>query len=105
MYIKFTRKSQVVEVGSVGIEVEPDDTWEDIAEKAYDEEFAEFLVTDREYINHEWKFSEFDEDEPYEEFELMEETLTSFFDLANDEDFVAAWLEKRRKQKEPDEES
>lgn len=69
VYIKWTRKAEVTEVGGLAVEAEPGDTYEDIFEKCKRGDWVNFRTLEREYGNSEWTFGPFDheDDEPEQE--------------------------------------
>lgn len=61
VYLKWTRKAEVTEVGGLAVEVEAGDTYEDIFEKAKSGKWANFRTLEREYGDSEWTFGPFDD--------------------------------------------
>ena len=69
VYVNFQRKGVVVERGAAAIEIKRDATVQDIYKMALDQQFKEFLISDREY----------DESSMTWEFEIMKEDDTDGF--------------------------
>lgn len=63
VFMKWTRKAQVTEVGGLAVRAEPGDTYEDLFNKAKDGQWVNFRVLEREYGDSEWTFGPFDPEE------------------------------------------
>lgn len=63
IFLKFERRSEIVEVGGVAVLIEEGETMEDAIERAKEGDFVEFLTTDRAYLNSDWSFGPFDPEE------------------------------------------
>lgn len=61
VYLKWTRKAEVTEVGGLAVEAYPDDTYEDIFERAKAGDWVNFRTLERDYGDSEWTFGPFDD--------------------------------------------